>query len=231
MNQVGAGRVTVVAFDGIIADTLPSRAKALADALADALAQECALPGITADAHEVSALLIPLLLPVLPGRTFDETIAVAVDTIPALQHERIRHDLTMHDLIALRAQRTWSATAAHGVPLCDGMHSRWHTAVARGNRLVVRSDSQRRDVEPLLRLAGLDDSMLLLRCADDQPRRAGVSSLQASYDAIDARLERLRIPWTQRDAVEVPGGAAAQLLLHAVGSRYVLQADLPAKSL
>ncbi len=223
MTFVGAGHVTVVAFDGIIADTLPLRAQALADAIA----LECGSLGIIVDARA----LCPRLLPLLPGLTFSECIVVAVEQSPALLHETIRQDLTLHDIMALRAQRAWSAAVAHGVPLRDGVRDHLQTLVARGVRMVVRSDSQRREVEPLLRLAGLEDSMLLLRCADDLPRRSGVPSLQASYEAIDARLDRLRIPSARRNAVEVPGGAAARMLLESAGSRYFLQTDLLMQSL
>jgi len=223
VNHGGAGHVTVVAFDGIIADTVPRRAQILAESIA----QECAALDVTVHAQA----LLPPLLPLVPGRTFTECMVVAVDQIPALQHERLRLDLTAHDIMSMRAQRDWAKAAAHGVPLRDGVLDHLRTLTARGVRLVVRSDSQRREVEPLLRLAGLDDSILLLRCADDLPRRTSVTSVQASYEAIEARLERLRIPWVQRDAVEVPGGAAARMLLESAGSRYLLLADLLAKSL
>lgn len=213
MNDDGAGRVTIVAFDGIVANTLPLRATALADAIA----LECVTLGLSVHAHD----LFPLLLPLLPGRTFNETMAVAVKVagLPALQHEQIRDDLTLHDLIALRAQRAWSAMVAHGVPLHDGVLSRLQAQVGRGLRIVLRSDSQRREVEPLLRLAGLEDSMLFLRCADDLPRLAGVSSLRASYEAIDARLDRHRLPHSQRIAVEVTAEKATFALGFAATSR------------
>lgn len=211
MNEDGAGRVTIVAFDGIVANTLPLRTTALADAIAF----ECVTLGLSVHAHE----LFPLLLPLLPGRTFNETMAVAVAGLPALQHEQIRDDLTLHDLIAMRAQRAWSAMVAHGVPLHDGVLSRLQAHVGRGLRIVLRSDSQRREVEPLLRLAGLEDSMLFLRCADDLPRLAGVSSWRASYEAIDARLDRHRLPHAQRIAVEVNAEKATFALGFAATSR------------
>ncbi len=211
MNEDGAGRVTIVAFDGIVANTLPLRTTALADAIAF----ECVTLGLSVHAHD----LFPLLLPLLPGRTFNETMAVAVAGLPALQHEQIRDDLTLHDLIAMRAQRAWSAMVAHGVPLHDGVLSRLQAHVGRGLRIVLRSDSQRREVEPLLRLAGLEDSMLFLRCADDLPRLAGVSSWRASYEAIDARLDRHRLPHAQRIAVEVNAEKATFALGFAATSR------------
>ena len=211
MNEDGAGRVTIVAFDGIVANTLPLRTTALADAIA----LECVTLGLSVHARDLFSLLLPLL----PGRTFNETMAVAVAGLPALQHEQIRDDLTLHDLIAMRAQRAWSAVVAHGVPLHDGVLSRLQAHVGRGLRIVLRSDSQRREVEPLLRLAGLEDSMLFLRCADDLPRLAGVSSLRASYEAIDARLDRHRLPHAQRIAVEVNAEKATFALGFAASSR------------
>ncbi len=211
MNEDGVGRVTIVAFDGIVANTLPLRTTALADAIAF----ECVTLGLSVHAHD----LFPLLLPLLPGRTFNETMAVAVAGLPALQHEQIRDDLTLHDLITMRAQRAWSAMVAHGVPLHDGVLSRLQAHVGRGLRIVLRSDSQRREVEPLLRLAGLEDSMLFLRCADDLPRLAGVSSWRASYEAIDARLDRHQLPHAQRIAVEVNAEKATFALGFAATSR------------
>ena len=66
---VGAGRVTIVAFDGIIADTLPLRA----GALASAITLECATLGVTVDADELRRRWLPLV----PGRTFTESMVVA----------------------------------------------------------------------------------------------------------------------------------------------------------
>ncbi len=200
VSPVEGGRVIIVAFDGIVADTLPRRATALADAITG----EGAVAATDINARD--------LLTLLPGRTFAESMAAAIDVLPALQHDRLRHDVTGHDLIVLRAQRSWAAAVAHGVPLRDGVADRLQAAVARGVRIVLRSDSQRREVEPLLRLAGLEDVMLFLRCADDLPRLAGVTSLQSSYEAITARLERQRLPRTLRTAIEVDREATTMAL-------------------
>ena len=214
MTSIGAGRVVIIAFDGIVADTLPLRAKALADAIA----RECTILDITVGAVELQAMLLPRL----PGRTLQECATAAVTELPVLQHERLRHDLTAHDLIAMRAQNAWSATVAHGIPLREGVGLRIATMVARGVRVVMRSDSHRREVEPILRLASLEDSTLFVRCADDLPHRAGVTSLRASFEAIDTRLERQRLPREQRDAVEVADGTAAFALGFSATSRTAL---------
>ncbi len=217
-SRLGANRVTIVAFDGIVADTIPRRATALATALADAITAEGASLQIDVRMHDI----LPPLRAWLPGRTFSEAVAVAMEQLPALQHDGIREDVTVRDLIALRAQRAWSEMASHGIPLRDGVQSWLQSALGRGLRMVLRSDSHRREVEPVLRLAGLEDSMLFLRCADDLPRVPRVSTLQASYEAIDVRLDRQRLPRTQRDVVEADDGAAAIALGFAATSRTML---------
>ncbi len=180
----------IVAFDGIVADSLPLRAQALAEAIRS----ECGLDEQTLAAHE--------LLPLMVGCSFSEAVGNAMVRCLSLQRSPCRTDITLHDIIAMRAQRRWASIAEYGVSLHDGVAVQLHREMSRGRRLVLRSDSQRREVEPVLRLANLEDSMLLVRCSDDLPRRVGVASLQASYEAIDARLDRLHIPRTQRCAVE-----------------------------
>lgn len=210
-RSVGASRVRIIAFDGIIADSLPSRAAALADATV----VECAALGVYL--HPDDLLKAVALL--LPGRTFNEAVQVAVEQLPALQDERLRHDVTAHDLIALRAQRSWAQTVRHGVPLCDGVIERMQREAARGQRIVVRSDSQRREVEPLLRLAELEDVVMFVRCSDDEPRTLGGPTLHGSYAAISARLDRQGLSFTQRDVIEATSENAAFALAYAVTSR------------
>ena len=206
-------RVTIVAFDGIMADSLRPRAAALADAMI----VEYALHGLDLQRHD----LLEQLSALLPGRTFGEAV-VAVEQLVALQPNGLRYDVTAHDLITLRAQRSWAEAVAHGVPLCDGVIEHVQREAARGQRMVVRSDSQRREVEPLLRLAGLEDIMMFVRCSDDVPHAIGGPTLRASYEAIDGRLERQRIRRAERDAVEVNSGTAAFALGFVGTSRTVL---------
>ena len=155
-------RVAILAFDGVVADTFPMRAYALAEAIS----AEC-VPVTAAD-----------VLPYLPGRSLREAAIEAMHRVPVLQPPRFRDDVTLHDLVALRAQRSWSAAAAQGVPLQPGVMAAVPLQLARGRRLVLRSDSQRREVELLLQLAGLEDSVLFVRCADDAPRVMGATSLE-----------------------------------------------------
>lgn len=193
-------RVAVLAFDGIVADTLPLRAQALAMAFESTINDEGVAPSVVVPATE--------LLPLLPGRTFSESIAVAMQQLPALRDAPVHTDFPLHDLIEVRAQRAWSAASAHGVPLRRDIVAQIQREAARGVRIVLRSDSQRREVEPLLRLAGLEDHIAFLRASDDMPRTPGVTSLQASYQAIDARLARLRIDRAHRIAIEVDSRSA-----------------------
>jgi len=197
----------IVAFDGIVADTLPLRAQALAEAIRT----ECGLDAQSLAADE--------LLPLMAGASFSEAVGNAMVQCFSLQQSPCSTDITLHDIIALRAQRRWASIAGHGVSLREGVAVHLHREMSRGRRIVLRSDSQRREVEPLLQLANLEDSTLFLRCADDLPRLPAVSMLQASYEAIDARLDRLHIPRAQRSAVEADRGTAEFALRYAEHSR------------
>ncbi len=181
----------IVAFDGVVADTFPLRAYALADALS----------------AECLALSAVDVMPFLPGRSLREAAIEAMHRLPAL--EPFINDITLHDIVALRAQRSWSAAAAQGVPLREGVLPTLLQRVAAGTRVVLRSDSQRREVEPLLRLAGLEDSISFVRCSDDAPRVAGATTLVSSYEAIDQRLSRQQIARHERIAVEYDDAASA----------------------
>jgi len=176
---------SVFAFDGVLASTLPLRAHALVDAAA---AEREHL-----DSHAVMA--------VLPGRTLLET-SLALFPVQAAS------DPTLPELIALRAHRGFRALVQHGVPLDQRVLQRVHDTAARGGRIVMRADSERRDVEPLLVLAGLETSVSLLRCSDDAPRAPGASLLR-SWEAIHARLLNMGVSVSERTAFETNNDTAA----------------------
>jgi beta-phosphoglucomutase-like phosphatase (HAD superfamily) len=169
---------SVFAFDGVLASTLPLRSHALVDAAAAEQAQ----------------LDVGAVLALLPGRTLLEASL-------ALFPELALSDPTLPELIALRAQRGFRALVQHGVPLDQRALLRLQDAATRGDRIVVRADSERRDVESLLALAGLENSVSLLRCSDDAPRAPG-ASLQRSWEAIHTRLSPMGVSLTQRTAFE-----------------------------
>ncbi|MBA3919399.1 MAG: hypothetical protein C0516_12535 [Gemmatimonas sp.] len=178
----------ILAFDGVLFDTLPARAAALHEALA-------------AEGMPIAEDLVRVAL---PGRAMAEALQ-QIDPTP--------QDFTRHDLVLLRAQRLYAGIIAHGVPLLPEGLGALHKAVAAGHRVVLRSDSERRHVEPLLALSGLETQVSLLRCSDDPPRGAG-RSFDRSWQHIDERLQRLGI-------------APAQRIVHEVTARHPLPAVDP----
>lgn len=170
--------VLIVAFDGILVDSLPLRAQALAEACA---AEQAPRP---LDAIAAS----------VPGRTMFE----AALQLCSAAGER---DPTLPELVALRAQRAYRQLVQHGIPLHPEVLGELRAAAARGTRLVLRADSERRDVDPLLAMVGLDPLFALVRCSDDAPR-GQEPSLARSWRAIDDRLRNMRQDVTMRTAWE-----------------------------
>jgi len=171
-----ARQALILAFDGVLFDTMPARTAALCEALA--------AEGLSYDADAVRT--------VLPGRALAEALQ-QLDPSP--------DDPTRHDLVVLRAQRLYAGIIAHGVPLLPEGLQTLRSAVAQGHVVVLRSDSERRHAEPLLALSGLETQVSLLRCADDPPRGAG-SSFDRSWQHIDERLQRLGIAMAERSLRE-----------------------------
>lgn len=196
-------RAVIVAFDGVLADTLPLRAHALVDAAnAEGLR-------LTAE-HALVAL---------PGRTLLEAAL-------ALFPHHAAHDPTLPELVALRAQRSVRQLVQHGVPMRPDVLRLMQQAAVRGVRLVLRADSERRDVEPLLDMAGVEHVLSFVRCSDDQPRSTD-SSLARSWRAIDARLRAMRLEPTARTAWET----AAAETVRAAGEFVTVIQSYPALSL
>ncbi|MBL0937480.1 MAG: hypothetical protein IBJ03_01215 [Gemmatimonadaceae bacterium] len=167
---------TIIAFDGALFDTLPARRAALQDAL-------------QAEGARVEDSALDLLL---PGRTFGEVVS-ALDAFT--------HDPTSADLVLLRVQRLYAAIVAHGVRLMpDGMNV-LRDAQRAGHRIILRADSDRRHVEALLTLSGLETGVNVVRCADDPPR-GPAPSLTRSWEVIHERLTRFAIPVVERFAYE-----------------------------
>lgn len=171
-------RALVVAFDGVLADTLPLRAHALADACA----------------AEFNPRSVEQALTLLPGRTLLEASL-------ALFPDHAASDPTLPELVALRAQRAYRHLVQHGVSLRADVITRLREASSLGTRVIVRADSERRDVEPLLAMVGLDHAINVLRCSDDAPRGPG-ASLVRSWQAIGDRLHGMQISMTARTTIE-----------------------------
>ena len=149
---------------------------------------------LDAAAAESQILHAPDVAHALAGRTFLEASL-------ALFPELSASDPTVPELIALRAQRGYRALVQHGVSFNADMLTRVQQAATNGHRVVVRADSERRDVEPLLMLAGLEHTVSLLRCSDDAPRGPG-ATIGRSWDAIHDRLRTMQVPVTARTAWE-----------------------------
>lgn len=162
----------VLAFDGVLADTLGLRVHALCAA---AHAEGIGIDDVrAADA--------------LPARAFYECVRLL---LPAA-------DETTCDLIALRAQQHYTTRVAQGVDLTVQAATTLHQAQQSAARMVLRADSERRDVERVLRHWEREATFALVRCADDLPRWPHRTSVESSYRAIAARLDALRVSGERR---------------------------------
>ena len=191
----------VLAFDGLIANTLDARV-------------ECLQRALSAEGAGVEP---ELLRSVLPGRSFQEAAVALIGD----------KDQTLTDLVGLRAQRTASSHLARGVLLAPNVHAYVDAQRAAGVKLVLRADSLRRDVERVLQLTDLEHAFTLVRCADDLPRVSGTSTLEGSYAVISKRLDALRVG--DRSAIECTVHAAdvARRLIGRATSADHLEAGAP----
>lgn len=166
----------IVAFDGLLFDTLEHRANAIVDALKH--------EGFRATADQVQALL--------PSRSIGEAVRAVVTAefggARTLSHN---FDETSIDLAVLRAERTLSTWASSGATLNVKLAERIRRA-ASVTRMVVRADSRRRDVDELLRLTELDSLLAMTRCSDDAApahrSEAHTTTLERSYAQIVTRM-------------------------------------------
>ena len=166
----------VVAFDGLLFDTLERRAHAVVDALR----------------QEGLKTSVALVMQVLPSRSIDETVRAVIAT--QVGHSRVvahNFDETSLDLAVLRAERSLAALASSGALLSVKLAERIRRA-APITRIAVRADSRRREVDELLRLTELDSSLAMTRCSDDAASvhriDAHVSTLRRSYSQIVTRM-------------------------------------------
>lgn len=162
----------IVAFDGLLFDTIERRAIAIADAL-----NAEGLPA-TVDAA----------LRALPSRSINEAVRMLMQRFAA---DRCDLDETTVDVATLRAERALASTAVRGATLNMKVADRIRHA-ATTTRIVVRADSRRREVDELLRLTELDSVIAMTRCSDDAANvhrsEASDSTLRKSYGQIVTRL-------------------------------------------
>lgn len=198
----------VVAFDGVLFDTLPQRSAAIVDAFS----------------AEGFAVGNELVHPVVAARTTAEAVRACARILVA-QSRDIALDETTIDLVTLRAERTVSELTSRGAVLNVAMRERLRRA-AIVTRIVVRADSRRRDVEPLLAMSELDSIISFVRCGDDGDRptshafgsMVNTSMVDKSYADIARRMAGNMNLLGERSAIGIAlevsewGRAAARVL-------------------
>lgn len=189
----------VLAFDGVLFDTLEARALVVRDALT--------AHGLHPAAEHVRDAVA--------GRTLAEAVRWVVlqsrgDQLDGTARDeasrRSSFDETSLDIASLHASQMYTALAARGfavhVPARELL-----LRAASTSRIVVRADSRRREVDALLAMAGLENAVSMSRCSDDpggghasahadspshtRPRDADnirPLSVERSYAAISARM-------------------------------------------
>lgn len=174
----GTMTAVVIAFDGVFANTLGFRAHALG----------------TSAKREGIELRDAEIRSAIPSHTFYECCRLLA---PAA-------DETTCDIIALRAQQQYALRVSQGVDLVATAMSTLLSAQQSGARIVLRADSNRREVEIVLRQWDMEFAFNIVRCADDLPRTPNVSSVESSYHAISARLDALRVSGERRALENAP---------------------------
>lgn len=186
----------VVAFDGLLFDTLALRASAIIDAFA-------------AEGAPASEALV---FDVIASRTIAEAVR-ACSKYTSL-------DETALDLVVLRAERAVGDVTSRGALLNVALRDRLKRAAAV-TRVVVRADSKRRDVESLLAMSELDSIVSFVQCSDDGERggmRTIGSMVEKSYAAIAKRMAGNMNLLGERSAIGIAlevsdtGRAAARML-------------------
>lgn len=187
-------KALIIAFDGVLARSIAVRADAIIAAVqAEAPSRE----GLQTDRNA--------LLEILPGRSIDEAVELGVPS---------PEDPVLTQLVAMRAQRIYSRRLAQGIDFDADILALITTRSADGWRIVLRSDSLRRDIEPQLSLAGIDHLLAFCRCSDDQAPHTSASatshsSLEKSWLAIDTRLTSMHIASGNRESMESSSQTAA----------------------
>ncbi len=190
-------RAVVLAFDGLVADTLGARAQAIADAL-------------TSEGTPTTAEVIAQHV---AGHSLEETIEHVLQQ--RASHRGLSFDYTTRDLAVLRARRSFSAIISLGLPLQPNAISWIADRAASGVKVILRADSARADVERLLQLSELGNTFAFSRCSDDLPRIRGLTTTQTGWNVILQRLGVMQLTSGNCRAIEVSQSAAkiAQTLI------------------
>jgi beta-phosphoglucomutase-like phosphatase (HAD superfamily) len=148
----------------------------------------------------------------LAGRSLAETVLAVSRDIEG--KTGTSPDPVAIDLASLRAERTYAAFAVQGLPLVDGASSFVQDVASRA-RIIVRADSQRREVARTLAMISLDEHVAFMHCSDDVTLRSADTkdatqrSVGAAYRRIIDRLMARGIPVSACVAYE-PGDLARE---------------------
>lgn len=175
---------TIVAFDGLVADTLSARALAVSESVS----------------AEIAPCSVVEALSLVRGRSLDEAVEHALRS--RCGSPDLEFDATVRDLAVLRARRSFTAMVSQGLPLRAEAAAWLAARAATHGRIVLRAESARRDVDRLLEFTGLADVVTFIRCSDDLPRAVGASSTENSWSAIASRLAAQRVPLDECTAFE-----------------------------
>jgi len=186
-------------WEGVLADTRAARR----DALRTALAAEGVAHTLSDDDEQLRGL----------------GVAASVRTV--LRHMGCA-DATLAELLVLRATRAFGETLASGLVLLPGAGVFVERLQSRA-RVAVVTRASRAETETALRLAGLEDAVTTLTCADDVADEAPCA---AAYAAACAKLSRVR-PLAPRDALAAVDALPAIRAARAAGLR-VLAVGAPA---
>jgi beta-phosphoglucomutase-like phosphatase (HAD superfamily) len=143
----------------------------------------------------------------------------------ALRHHAVAADEAALTLIALRADRHFSALVQAGVSLAPGARELVQQAIS-SCRLAIVTGLERATVDSLLSLAELDGAFEVIVAAED------VASAKPSPDAHRKALERMhrRRPLDVRSALALESGAAGARAARAARLRCAIVAPFRAES-
>ena len=143
----------------------------------------------------------------------------------ALRHHAIAGDETALTLIALRADRHFSALVQAGISLAPGARELVRHAISTC-RLAIVTGLARTTVDALLSLAELDGAFEVIVAAED------VASVKPAPDGYRKAIERMhrRRPLELRTALALEPGAAGARAARAAGLRCAIIAPFRAES-
>jgi beta-phosphoglucomutase-like phosphatase (HAD superfamily) len=177
--------VLVLAFDGVLFDTLEARSACVSDSLA--------AEGLTVDNA--------MLQQAIAGRSLAEAVRFLAQRSARSATARALDETTV-DVATMRADQAYADLAARGFAVNVSARAMLERASSI-SRIVLRADSRRREVDALLSLAGLDLAFAMTRCSDDpaprpvtnavamlghMERGAFNGSIERSYAGIRLRL-------------------------------------------